>query len=99
MTSNEERHVKAVGEKLEGIKALLNGVTLSETAPLGEWLTCLRAMKEIVGNSHNDMNTIACLMAKEYLCRKLPMRDYDAMAKAHGQKVLTSMSKQWMVSA
>ena len=84
MTPNEERHVRAVGEKLESIKALLNEATLSATAPMGEWLICLRAMKEIAGNSHNDMNTIACLMTKDYLRHKLSMRDYDAMAKAHG---------------
>ena len=88
MTPNEQRHVKAVGQKLKDVKALLDTATLSETEPMSEWLSCLIAMKEIVGNPHNDVNTVACLMAKDYLCRKLAMRDYDALAKAHGAKGL-----------
>ena len=84
MTPNEQKHIKAVERKIENVKILLNSASLSETTSMSEWLYCLRAMKEIVGNSHNDINTVACLMAKDYLCRKLPMRDYDAMGKAHG---------------
>lgn len=88
MTPNEQRHVKAVGQKLENVKTLLNKTVLSEAAPMSEWLNCLITMKEIVGNAHNDLNTVACLMAKDYLCRRLAMRDYDALAKAHGAKGL-----------
>ena len=88
MTSNEQRHVKAVGQKLKDVKALLDAAVLSETAPMSQWLSGLIAMKEIVGNPHNDVNTVACLMAKDYLCRKLAMQDYDALAKAHGAKGL-----------
>ena len=88
MTVNELPQIRAVREKLEKIRGLLNSTPLDDTTAMDEWHACLKAMKEVVGNAHNDMNTIACLLAKDYLGRKLPMTPYDALAKAHGARGL-----------
>lgn len=84
MTANEVQHLKTISTKLTATRNVLNSSSLSIDSDLGDWLIFLQKLKQIAGNTHNDMNTIACLMAKNYLYKNLNMREYDAMAKAHG---------------
>ncbi len=53
-------------------------------ATAGEWFAFLADMKAILGNPNNDLSFVATLMAKDYLCRTLPMRPFDAAEKAMG---------------
>jgi hypothetical protein len=56
--------------------------TPSQDSPIGEWLSFLSGMKAIVGNSDNDVSLVATILARDWLCAHLPMRWFDAVAKA-----------------
>lgn len=84
LTNKEKERLAAVKHKLSSVSELLNNAELTDTSSLSDWLKCLNELKNIVGNAHNDLGVVACLMAKDYLSRKLPMRPYDAVAKAQG---------------
>jgi hypothetical protein len=56
--------------------------TPSQDSPIGDWLSFLSGMKAIVGNSDNDVSLVATILARDWLCAQLPMRWFDAVAKA-----------------
>jgi len=53
-----------------------------DSSALAEWFRFLAAMKEIVGNSDNDLSLVASIMARDWLCSNLKMCSYDAVRKA-----------------
>lgn len=54
----------------------------SRDSPIADWLSFLSGMKAIVGNSDNDVSLVATILARDWLCAYLPMRWFDAVAKA-----------------
>jgi hypothetical protein len=56
----------------------------SQQSSVIAWYKYLAMMKEIQGNTSNDISFVACLMAKEYLYRKLPMKPFDVASKPQG---------------
>ena len=82
---HERDNLAALIDRLMRLRALLlDRATPTHETTLQEWHDLLRSLKAIVGNSSNDMSFIAVLMAKDYLCRTLPMRSFDAGLKPQG---------------
>lgn len=85
LTTRELAVMEKTQAKIARLKSHLDTKSCPETnSTLKEWLDYLSEMKKIVGNAHNDMTFVASLMARDYLCRKLLMREYDVAATAMG---------------
>lgn len=85
LTANERRALEVIEGKIQRLQEFLNASTcpqVDESPAL--WHDYLAALKEVLGNTSNDMSLVACLAAKDYLCQTLPMVPYDAAAKPQG---------------
>ena len=49
-----------------------------------DWYGYLSDLRAILGNASNALSFVATLMAKEFLCRTLPMRPFDVALKPQG---------------
>ena len=87
LTADEQEQLNKLRQKMDKVKSLLCQASFDDD-DLVSWHKRLSELKNITGNPHNDMNRIACLLAKRYLCKKLNMRQYEALAKAQGAKGL-----------
>ena len=84
-TDNEIEYLSTLLSKLNALSTFLQDEPLpSHETTLPEWHTFLSTMKSILGHLSNDMSFIAGLMAKDYLCSSLPLRDFDVAAKPQG---------------
>lgn len=88
-TPREQAGLVRIGQRIKRLQDFLSTTPRpSPGADALEWHRYLAAMKAIVGNASNDGSLVACLMAKDYLCRQLPMRPFDVALKAQGAKGL-----------
>lgn len=83
LTPHERAALEEVGRRIDLLADhLTKRPRPSDPASLADWFGYLDAMKAIVGNADNDASLVAALMAKEFLCRNLAMRPFDAAAKS-----------------
>jgi len=84
-TLNEQGQLAAVQQRIEDLRVHLceHPGPLADT-PVHEWFAFLASIKAIVGNASNDASLLACLMAKHWLCRELPMQPFDVALKPQG---------------
>jgi hypothetical protein len=84
-TSNEQGQLAAVQQRIEDLRVHLSEHPGPQAdAPVHEWFAFLASIKAIVGNASNDASLLACLMAKHWLCRELPMQPFDVAFKPQG---------------
>src|SRR2546427_8105868 len=85
LNAHELAALAAIGDRIARLAAHLREAPKPSAAyPALEWFAFLAGMKAIVGNGDMDVSLVAALIAREYLCNRLPMRPYDAAAKAQG---------------
>jgi len=56
----------------------------SADASAEDWYRYISELLSTTGNTHNWASFVACLMAKDYLCRVLPMVPFDVSMKPQG---------------
>jgi hypothetical protein len=79
----ENTNLQGITEKIENLKGFLNNNILdNKNADWKYWYDYVNAIKNIMENFNNDVSFIACLMAKEYLCRKHHMKEFDVGKKS-----------------
>lgn len=85
LADNERRELEELRDRVTRLAAYLqsNGVP-GPDAPPSAWYALLAGLKDIQGNASNDLSRVAAVMARAYLVSKLPMRPFDALAKAQG---------------
>ena len=85
LTDLERAEVSGLRERVDRLRIFLtNHPSPKVDAPLSEWHNFLFSMKMISGNTSNDMSLVACLRAKQYLCRQLAMFPFDVSEKPQG---------------
>lgn len=85
LTQNERGALLAIQGKLHRLREVLNASALPDVSDSPAlWYDYLAVLKQVLGNTSNDMSAIACLAAKYYLCNALSMVSYDAAAKPQG---------------
>jgi hypothetical protein len=65
-TSAEERYCEDIAGRIKRIRELLTAKELGQPDPL-LWYQFLSALRDIQGNSSNDLSFVATLLAKQYL--------------------------------
>jgi hypothetical protein len=85
LTQREHSTFEAIQGRLVALREALVSRPVPEiAAPVEDWLAYLAMLKGITGNASNDVSFVACLLAKRYLCERLPMHPFDAAAKPQG---------------
>lgn len=83
LTDHERTTLLADAKKLDAIRDYLNShPTPDPQESIDVWFRHLLGMRMIMGNFSNSMSLVACLMAKSYLEKTLPMRPFDAALKS-----------------
>ncbi len=67
LTPREQKYCDEIAGRIDRLRALLNERTLNTQGAPAVWYEFLSALKQIQGNSSNDMSFIATLLAKRYL--------------------------------
>lgn len=87
-TQKELDGVKGICQRLIDLRDNLNAQVLEENLLSEQNLGCLfgllTQLKEIQGNSSNDVSLVACLLAKRYLADRFDIGNFDAAAKPQG---------------
>jgi hypothetical protein len=83
-TPNERRQVKAILNRILELTRFLSETQIPTEPDARFMYTYLARMKQIQGNTDNGVSLIACLMAKEYLCRRWEMAAFDIGLKPQG---------------
>ncbi len=85
LTASERAQLAAIQNRLDALRQYLDGrSTPSPESSAQNWFDYLLQMKRILGNASNSDSFVACLMAKEYLSTRLPMRPFDVALKPQG---------------
>jgi hypothetical protein len=84
LTPHEREAVQAVLDRIANLARFLEENPVPEAPDAETLYAYLARMKEIQGNTDNGVSLVACLMAKDYLGRHLPMASYEAAAKPTG---------------
>jgi hypothetical protein len=84
LTPGERQAVKEILDRIAALAGFLEKSPVPTDPDLGVLYSYLAHLKEIQGNSNNDVSLVACLMAKEYLNRQLEMKPFNAVSKAQG---------------
>lgn len=72
-----------VAEKLKDLQEFFNREELDkDSSALDYWYTYITQIKRILGNLDNDVSFIACLMAKEFLCKRHCFDVFDVATKS-----------------
>jgi hypothetical protein len=83
LTSPEQECCAQIAQRIDRMRALLNGRSLASNMAPAEWYQFLSELRRIQGNSYNDLSFIATLLAKQYLERVFGV-SFDATAKPQG---------------
>lgn len=87
--AHEVKYLETLIARLGQLRTfLLEREVPSHETSLAEWHAFLAGMKQITGNASQQMSFIATLMAKDYLCSSLPMKEFDVGLKPQGAKGL-----------
>jgi hypothetical protein len=85
LTDREREAVQRVLTRIEELARFLKRKPLLVDAPPKTLYRYLARMKAIQGNADNAVALVSCLMAKEYLSKRLDMMEsFDAAHKAQG---------------
>jgi hypothetical protein len=66
-TGREQKYCTEIAHRIDRLRTLLNERTVEAGAQPAVWYDFLSALKEIQGNTSNDISFIATLLAKRYL--------------------------------
>lgn len=66
-TTREQKYCVEIADRIDRLRTLLNKRTVERDAEPTVWYDFLSALKEIQGNTSNDISFIATLLAKRYL--------------------------------
>lgn len=69
LTAREQKYCEEIAVRIDRIRDLLNERSLGSPDPV-LWYEFLSALRQIQGNSSNDLSFVATLLAKLYLSRK-----------------------------
>jgi hypothetical protein len=83
-TPLEEAFLERIRVRLSDLRGYLAGMTLSDQNHVSDFFKALAKIKEIQGNINNDLSYLACLLANNYLEKRLGLSDFDAAAKPQG---------------
>lgn len=84
-TEHERDELSKIAKQTARLRAMLDETphpSADESAAV--WHNFLGAIQDILGNFSNRRSFVACLLAKEYLERELPMRPFDVALKPQG---------------
>jgi hypothetical protein len=85
MTPGEQGYLHKLAKRLITLQNFLNSLDVKDDLAIDQWFEWLAQIKEIQGNSNNDISFTACLMAKAYLIREFgEIDDFDVSAKPQG---------------
>jgi hypothetical protein len=84
-TEGERNALETMQKRIEELRAFLSqNETPDALDPSECWFAHLLGISTILGNFSNNLSLVACVMAKEYLERTLPMRPIDVAHKPQG---------------
>jgi hypothetical protein len=85
MIPGEQGYLHKLARRLITLRNFLNSLEVKDDIAIEQWFEWLAQIKEIQGNSNNDISFTACLMAKAYLIREFgEIDDFDVSAKPQG---------------
>jgi len=85
MTPGEQEYLHKLAKRLIRLRDFLNSLDVEVDVAIDQWFEWLAQIKEIQGNSNNDISFMACLMAKAYLVKEFGEIDgFDVSAKPQG---------------
>jgi hypothetical protein len=84
LTEAEAQYCREIAAKDAELRKLFSADALCDPPDPRSWYTYLSTIKQIQGNLNNSLSFIATLMAKQFLAARLPLRTFDAAAKAVG---------------
>lgn len=86
LTPNERERFAIIDTRLQRLRTLLaERPAPTESASTGDWFRLLDEIKEVQGQTNNDMSFVATLLAKDYLLSHVSGLDpFDAAAKPMG---------------
>lgn len=70
LTSREQKYCDEIADRIDRLRMLLTERSLDRQGPPAVWYEFLSALKQIQGNTSNDLSFIATLLAKRYLGEK-----------------------------
>lgn len=70
LTPREQEYCNAIADRIGRLRALLNARTFEMGAEPPAWYDFLSVLREIQGNSSNDLSFVATLLAKRYLAEE-----------------------------
>jgi hypothetical protein len=84
LTVRERDAIKGLLQRVAAVAQFLKENPLPPDPTAEALYHYLARLKEIQGNTDNGVSLVACLMAKQYLNRHLPMVPFDAAVKPQG---------------
>jgi len=85
ITPGEQEYLHKLAKRLIRLQDFLNSLDVKDDLAIDQWFEWLAQIKEIQGNSNNDISFTACLMAKAYLVKEYGEIDgFDVSAKPQG---------------
>ena len=70
LTDREQKYCDEIADRIDRLRALLTAKSLGRQGSPAVWYDFLAALKQIQGNTSNDLSFIATLLAKHYLAQK-----------------------------
>lgn len=83
-TQSEQTFLQDMAKRLIRLREFLNSADVESDKDILQWFSLVAQIKEIQGNSNNDVSFIACLMAKDFLAASFDLGEFDVAAKAQG---------------
>ena len=85
MTPGEQEYLHKLAKRLIRLRDFLDSLDVKDDVAIDQWFEWLAQIKEIQGNSNNDISFTACLMAKAYLVKEFgEINGFDVSAKPQG---------------
>lgn len=84
MTKNEVEKINNIKDKIQKLEMCINTNDYMQYDQL-ELMKFLESFKEIIGNFNNDLSTLSCLAAKQYLLKNHKIKGaFNILDKAQG---------------